>query len=74
MQNVDGLLGSSGHPQRLPSMTRTIRLPCSPRFRAAHLRSQKLGSHAIICQYAGYDASKQHRMSEQFRSGGKRVS
>jgi hypothetical protein len=47
---------------------------CSPQFCVAHLRSQKLGPHAIACQYAGYDASKQHRTSEQLRSGGKCVS
>ena len=41
---------------------------CSPQFRAAHLRSQKLGPHAIACQHAGYDACKQHRTNEQLRS------
>jgi hypothetical protein len=47
---------------------------CSPQFRAAQLRSQKLGPHPIACEYAGYDACKQHRTSEQPRRGGKPVS
>jgi hypothetical protein len=47
---------------------------CSPRVGAAQLRSQNLAPHAIACQYAGYDACKQHRTNERLRSGGKRVS
>jgi hypothetical protein len=47
---------------------------CSPQFRAAQLRSQNRASHATACHYAGYDPSKQHRTSEQLRSGGKCVS
>jgi hypothetical protein len=74
MQNVDGLLGGSGHPQRVPSVGADDSVAgCSPHFCAAHLRSQKLGHHAIACQYAGYDASKQHRTSGQLRSGSKCV-
>src|ERR1700757_4777742 len=47
---------------------------CSPQFRVAHLRSQKLGPRAISCQYGGYDACKHQRTNEQLRTGGNWVS
>ena len=38
MQDVGGLLGGSGHPQRLPSRMRTVRLPVVARTLAVAIK------------------------------------
>jgi len=55
---VDGLLGGSGHPQRVPSVDADGSVAGrSPQFCASQLGSQNLAAHATVWHYAGYASS-----------------